>query len=142
MKIFQKKLIDINGLGEQNVGVYIQITRGSHNRIHAFPENIEPTICIHTFVMESKEDSLLKGIPVITRPDIRWLRCDIKSVSLLPNVLNYQQAVESGAKECLFIRDGYVTEATHSKCVFLFSVETFIHILIQILYYPELPKGD
>ena len=60
---------------------------------------------------------LEKGIKVITNEDIRWHRCDIKSVSLLPNVLLNNKAHEQGAGECVMIRDGFVTEATHSSLV-------------------------
>jgi D-alanine transaminase len=55
------------------------------------------------------------GVAVITRPDIRWYRCDIKSVNLLPNVLANQRASERGAYEAILVRDGVVTEATHSS---------------------------
>jgi len=60
-------------------------------------------------------DNLENGIRVITHEDIRWQRCDIKSVSLLPNTMLYNKAVTAGAGECVLIRDGMVTEATHSS---------------------------
>jgi D-alanine transaminase len=55
------------------------------------------------------------GVKAILVPDIRWARCDIKSVALLPNVLASQQATEQGATEALFVRDGVVTEGAHSN---------------------------
>ena len=58
---------------------------------------------------------LEEGIRAVAAEDIRWLRCDIKSVALLPNTMLYQQAMEQGAGECILIRDGKVTEATHSS---------------------------
>jgi D-alanine transaminase len=65
--------------------------------------------------MPSFTDNLENGIRVITHEDIRWQRCDIKSVSLLPNSMIYNKAVKNGAGECVLIRDGFVTEATHSS---------------------------
>ena len=59
--------------------------------------------------------SLHHGIKVILREDIRWHRCDIKSIMLLPNVLMIQEAAENGAEECFFIRDGFFTECAHSN---------------------------
>ena len=60
-------------------------------------------------------DLVEQGVACITVPDIRWARCDIKSIGLLPNVLAKQQAVEAGAFEALFVRDGILTEGTSSN---------------------------
>lgn len=109
------ELIRLNQLKDCYAGIYIQITRGSHPRIHPFPENIDPTVCIDSFRLSTRKEHLIDGIKVITRPDIRWLRCDIKSVSLLANVLMMQEATELGARECLMVRNGVVTEGTHSN---------------------------
>jgi D-alanine transaminase len=65
--------------------------------------------------LPSFKKNLDTGIKVITHDDIRWLRCDIKSVSLLPNTMMYNKAVDCGAEECILIRNGIVTEATHSS---------------------------
>ncbi|MFO7657260.1 MAG: D-amino-acid transaminase [Bacteroidales bacterium] len=108
-------LIRMNHLENTYAGVYIQVTRGSHQRMHAFPENIAPTVCAEAFEMPARKEKLGLGIKVVTRPDIRWMRCDIKSVSLIANVLMLQEAVEMGAGECIFVRNGIVTEATHSS---------------------------
>lgn len=121
------ELININGYRESYAGIYIQITRGSHPRMHAFPANIRPTICIESFLMTPRLDKLKDGIKVITRPDIRWLRCDIKSVSLLANVLAMQEADETGAGECIFIRNGTVTEGTHSNILGVKNGEILTH---------------
>ena len=112
--VFQT-LLEQNGLANQEAGVYLQITRGSHTRIHQFPESIKPTVYATAFPFSSKWDQLKNGVKVITTEDIRWLRCDIKSISLLPNVLAAEKAREQNAVEAIFIRNGMVTEGSHSS---------------------------
>ena len=112
--IFQE-LLDKNGLAAQEAGIYLQITRGSQTRIHRFPDTIQPTVYATVFPFASKWDQLKNGVKVITSQDIRWLRCDIKSVSLLSNVLAAQKAHEQDAVEAIFIRNGVVTEGSHSS---------------------------
>lgn len=109
-----ERLLEENGLTGKEAAVYLQITRGAHPRVHHFPVIAEPTVYAFSFPFPSFTGQLETGIRVITAADIRWLRCDIKSVSLLPNTMLYQQAVEQGAGECVLVRDGWVTEATHS----------------------------
>jgi D-alanine transaminase len=111
------KLLEMNDLRQQDAGIYLQISRGVHQRVHHFPANISPTVYAFAFPFPSFTGPLENGIKVITSEDIRWLRCDIKSVSLLPNSMLYQQAVEKGAGECVLIRNGMVTEATHSSVI-------------------------
>ena len=97
-----------------DVSVYLQVTRGAYaKRDHAFPEKTDPTI----FLMVSPIASPLaadvtkaEGIAVITLPDIRWDRCDIKSIALLPNILLKQQAEAEGAQEAILVRDNLITE--------------------------------
>jgi len=112
--VFQE-LLEKNGLGGQDAGVYLQISRGSQTRIHRFPEKIEPTVYATVFPFASKWDQLNNGVKVITTEDIRWLRCDIKSISLLPNVMAAQKAYLQNAVEAIFIRNGIVTEGSHSS---------------------------
>jgi len=109
------KLIEINNFYDRHAGVYLQITRGEYKRVHHFPEDVHPTVYAFAFELPSFKDNLENGIKVITNEDIRWQRCDIKSVSLLPNTMLYNKAVKEGAGECVLIRDGKVTEATHSS---------------------------
>lgn len=109
------ELIRKNGLIDKHAGLYLQISRGEHQRVHHFPENIKPTVYAFAYHMPSFASNLENGIKTITHEDIRWQRCDIKSVSLLPNTMIYNKAVKAGAGECILIRDGYVTEATHSS---------------------------
>ncbi len=112
--VFQS-LLKQNGLTNQEAGIYLQITRGSQTRIHHFPENMSPTVYATAFPFASKWDQLKNGVKVITTEDIRWLRCDIKSISLLPNVLAAENAHEQNAVEAIFIRNGIVTEGSHSS---------------------------
>ncbi len=112
--IFSELIIQ-NNLQEKHAGVYLQKTRGEHKRVHHFPENVKPTVYAFAYYMPSFSDNLENGIAVITHEDIRWQRCDIKSVSLLPNTMLYNKAVKAGAGECVLIRNGMVTEATHSS---------------------------
>ena len=97
--------------------IYLQITRGVARRDHPFPETTKSALVLTARqVAKLDKKSLLKGINVITLPDIRWKRHDIKSVSLLPNVLGKQQAREAGAHEAWLINDdGLVTEGTSSN---------------------------
>jgi D-alanine transaminase len=94
--------------------VYLQISRGVAPRDHVFPgPDVKPAVII-TAKPVDRDAAARKaeaGIKAITVPDIRWGRCDIKTVGLLPNVLAKQQAREQGAGEVIFFdRDGYVTE--------------------------------
>ncbi|MCE4566845.1 D-amino-acid transaminase [Maribellus sp. CM-23] len=118
-------LLEKNNLLNTHAGVYWQISRGAHPRVHHFPTEIKPTIYAFAFPLPSAEEKLGKGIKVIVQEDIRWKRCDIKSVSLLPNTMLYNEAVKKGAGESILVRDGYVTEATHSG---LFTVKNGVLI--------------
>ncbi len=112
-----ERLLAENELREHNAIIYIQVTRGEAPRKHAFPEpGTKPTIYVSTkpFPRPAAEH-FAHGVPVITVPDTRWSRCDIKSVALLPNVLANQQAKEAGAFEAIFVRDGVLIEASHSN---------------------------
>jgi D-alanine transaminase len=127
------KLLEYNKLSQQDAGVYLQISRGVHQRVHHFPEIAEPTVYAFSFPFPSFTDNLENGIKVITAEDIRWLRCDIKSVSLLPNSMLYHKAVENGAGECILIRNGMVTEATHSSVIGVRNGTVITHPLSNLV---------
>lgn len=96
---------------------YVQVTRGTAPRAHVYPKGIVPN-CVVTVRPLAADYSREKrdGVRVILLPDIRWGRCDIKSLNLLPNVLAKNRANDSGAFEAVFVdRDGRVTEATTSN---------------------------
>jgi D-alanine transaminase len=99
--------------------VYLQVTRGVARRDHAFPPaGTRPSMIVTARSLDSagNEKTAAEGIAVITVPDNRWERVDIKSISLLPNVLAKQAAREQGANEAWFVdRDGRVTEGSSSN---------------------------
>jgi D-alanine transaminase len=120
LRTIAERLLHENGLLEGHATFYVEVTRGTAPRTHQFPPTgTRPTIFAYTARFKPIDHDRRNGVRAITRPDIRWLRCDIKTVQLLPNVLAKQAAVEAGAFEAIFIRDGVATEGTHSN---LFAV--------------------
>jgi len=115
LKLVSRELMRRNGLS--NGFLYMQVTRGVAPRDHKFPKDARPALVMTTRqVKPHSEQVLSEGLKVITIPDQRWERCDIKSVSLLPNVLGKQQAVEAGAYEAWQVDgDGKVTEGTSTN---------------------------
>lgn len=98
--------------------IYIQVTRGCAARTHEFPSNVTPILVVTCrYVCQKKIYSRKqKGVKVISLPDIRWGRCDIKSIALLPNVLGKQQAIEQGAYEAILInQNGFITETNSTN---------------------------
>jgi D-alanine transaminase len=97
-------------------GVYFQVTRGVAKRDHAFPAGVAPTVFMmaNPLMLPSKEQ-IERGVAVVTAPDERWLHCDLKTISLLGNVLARQGAVDAGAMETVLFRNGYLTEASASN---------------------------
>jgi len=95
----------------ENCVVYIQVTRGVARRDHAFPKGVQPTVfCMVSPFTRPGPAQREQGLTAISAPDVRWLRCEIKSVSLLGNVLAKQQAVEAGVDEVVQFRDGFLSE--------------------------------
>jgi D-alanine transaminase len=96
--------------------VYLQVTRGVAKRDHAFPKGVVPTV----FMMSNPlavptREQVESGVAVVTAEDNRWRRCDLKTTSLLGNVLMRQLAAEAGAAETVMFRDGFLTEASASN---------------------------
>ena len=89
--------------------------------------------------MPANLDDLQNGIHVITREDIRWLRCDVKSIALLPNTLLFQEAVEHNSGECFLVRNGNYTEATHSNIMAVMG-ETVVTYPNSNLILPGITK--
>ncbi|MFO1062115.1 MAG: D-amino-acid transaminase [Dongiaceae bacterium] len=110
-----RELVRRNGLVDGLV--YIQVTRGVAPRDHKFPARAESALVITTRRLKPPAPALLEGgARVITVPDIRWRRCDIKSLALLPNVLGKQQASEAGAFEAWQVdAEGMITEGTSTN---------------------------
>ncbi|GIN57664.1 D-alanine aminotransferase [Lederbergia ruris] len=96
--------------------IYMQVTRGTTSRNHIFPGNdIKPVLTAYTKEVERPKEKLENGVKAMVADDIRWLRCDIKSLNLLPNVLAKQEAMEQGCYEAILHRDGTVTEGSSSN---------------------------
>lgn len=106
----------ISNSAEQNQLLYIQITRGVAKRGHVFPQNVEPTVFMMSSPLISPSIEMReKGVTCVTMEDNRWLHCEIKSTSLLGNVLAAQHAVEQHAIETIQFRNGYLTEGSASN---------------------------
>ena len=102
--------------GKQDQYVYLHITRGVASRDHRFPDKTNPTVFVMSSILYSADSELLKtGVHAVTLDDIRWQYCNIKAISLLPNILLRQQAVDKGAVEAILIREGNVTEGAASN---------------------------
>ena len=102
--------------GDVDQSVYLQVTRGPAERDHAFPKQVTPTVFAYSQPLKYPEPAqLAAGVAAITVADIRWLRCDIKAIALLSNVLMRQQATEQGAAEAILLRDGRMTEGSASN---------------------------
>lgn len=116
----EKRLLELIDLNNLNNGiVYVQATRGVAPRIHSFPNNTTSTITAYTKILERPVSDMTNGVNVVTVEDIRWLRCDIKSLNLLGNVLAKQYAAENNAKEAIQIRNGIVTEGSSSNFIII-----------------------
>jgi D-alanine transaminase len=99
-----------------NQAVYFQITRGVARRDHAFPKGVPPTVFMMSNPLPTPtREQVDHGVAVVTADDNRWHRCDLKTISLLGNVLMRQLAAERGAVETVMFRDGFLTEASASN---------------------------
>ncbi len=111
-----KQLLRENKLLEGEATLYIQITRGATTRAHYFPPpEITPTVYISVARFTPYAALAEGGAAAISHPDLRWGRCDLKTLNLLPNVLASQTAKERGAFEAMLIRDGVVTEGAKTN---------------------------
>ncbi|MEJ2193236.1 MAG: D-amino-acid transaminase [Ignavibacteriaceae bacterium] len=110
------ELIKKNNI-EAEALIYLQITRGiSFPRIHGFQkDDVNPTVFISAASFDVNNREQNEGIKVSLQDDIRWQRCDIKSVSLLPIVLANQNAIDAGGMEAILIREGVITEGSHTN---------------------------
>jgi D-alanine transaminase len=98
--------------------IYVQITRGVAPRDHAYAPQLEPTVVMTIRELHPLSPAVqTAGVDAITLDDVRWGRCDIKSLNLLPNVLARQQAKEAGAFEAILVKNGEVTEGSVSNVI-------------------------
>jgi D-alanine transaminase len=117
-----KSLLTQNHLTKGDALIYVEISRGAAPRMHTFPPaGIKPTEYVTAVEFHTKADQLEKGIAVILVPDIRWTRCDVKTVGLTPNVLMAQRALDEGAEDAIFVRDGVAIEGTASNVFGVFG---------------------
>ena len=109
--------------------LYIEYTRGSaHPRTHNFPAVVRPTLLVMPLEMRQPSPQMYaEGVPAITLTDLRWRRCDIKSIMLAPNTMAKQQAREQGAWEAVFVRDGIVTEGSSTSIFCVLSGQLATH---------------
>jgi D-alanine transaminase len=111
-----RQLLDENRVDSAGA-IYIQVTRGAAPRKHAFPpRGTAPTVYVSAKPYTPHPQGYWEdGVDAITAPDTRWSRCDIKSISLLPNILANEAAHAAGTFEAILVRDGAITEGSHSN---------------------------
>lgn len=120
------KLVEANGL-EEGI-IYMQVSRGIASREHDFPNPETPAVTVaYTREEERESDVEDQGRAAILAEDIRWLRCDIKTLNLLPNVMAKQKAVENNAVEAILHRGDTVTEASASNVFMVKDGELYTH---------------
>jgi D-alanine transaminase len=109
-----RRLVELNEPRDQSL--YLHITRGVAKRDHAFPEGVKPTVFMMSNpLVTPPREQVEQGVGAITAVDNRWLRCDLKAIALLPNVLLRQQAVDRGCVETVLLREGFMTEGAASN---------------------------
>lgn len=112
--------------GQEEAQIYLQVTRGSAPRVHAFPKDIRPTFMAYARPVQPHPPGRVYTLKTVV--DDRWNRCHLKTICLLANVLGKQKAVEAGCDEGLFVREnGIVTEGTSSNAFFVRGGALFTH---------------
>jgi len=108
------RLIELQDFADQSI--YIQVTRGVAPRDHAFPKGAPPTVFMFAQpLLTATAEQKAAGVCAVTAVDNRWLRCNIKAISLLANILLRQQAVDADCAETVMLRDGFLTEGAASN---------------------------
>jgi D-alanine transaminase len=120
-----EELVKANNIKDGQV--YLQITRGVAERTHHFPDDPNGVLVAYTKEAQRPLNKMQAGINVLTMEDIRWLRCDIKSLNLLGNVLSKQKAKEAGCEEAILVRDDIVTEGSSSNVLIVKDGELWTH---------------
>jgi D-alanine transaminase len=125
LKKMQLELFAQNKMSEGNC--YLQITRGASNRVPNCPKDLTPTI-VATVSLGKKmsDEEFEKGVSLMTHEDIRWQRCDVKSVGLLASTLINQKAKDLGFDDAVFVRNGVVTEGTFANIFMVDANQTLI----------------
>lgn len=125
----KNKLMELIAMNDLQEGIiYLQISRGTAPRWHQFPATETPAVTVaYTRAEERMTETEDKGATAVLTEDIRWLRCDIKTLNLLPNVLAKQKAIENNAIEAILHRGETVTEASASNVFIVKDGELFTH---------------
>jgi len=121
-----KAAIAQTGLLQEGGAVYIQVSRGAAPRTHFFPEQAEPTVLCYAYPLQLAGFEH-KRAKVLALEDKRWHRCDIKSTSLMANVLANNEAHRNGYQEALLYRGSIFTEGTHTSVFFVKQGRVFTH---------------
>jgi D-alanine transaminase len=119
-------LLKMNNVKEDAI-LYLQVTRGSFPRNHAFPTENRSNLYAYIREMPRKMQEIENGVRTILTRDVRWEYCYIKSLNLLPNVLAKQEATERGAFEAIFYRDGNITEGSSSNIFLVKDGKVYTH---------------
>jgi D-alanine transaminase len=129
-----ERLVNENGLAEGEATVYLQVSRGAAPRTHYFPpEGTRPTVYAAASRFVVTREHRDKGVRAITLLDIRWLRCDLKTVNLLGAVLAREAAAEAGAYEAILLREGVVTEGAATNVFAVVDGELRTHPLGNLI---------
>lgn len=137
------QLIERNQLGQAERSlVYLQITRGVAPRTHYFPSgDVTPTVYAYAQEWSRPSDEIWDGgFTAVTVPDRRWMRVDIKTVCLLPNVLAYQAARDAGADDAILVRDGVAIEGAHQNFYGVFDGILVTHPTTNLIL-PGITRG-
>jgi D-alanine transaminase len=114
--------------------VYVQLTRGAAPRSHPFPEGVKPTLVMLSRASGKRsEENWEKGVAVLTAPDLRWGYCEVKTIGLLPNLLALQRAKTGECFEAILVRDGIVTEGSHTSAFCVRDGTVLTHPIDNIL---------
>ena len=119
-------LLEASGLSDKDCMLYMQVTRGVAPRQHSYPTSITPTVMMYAW--EKKLPNINdSNASVVTMPDLRWSRCDIKMTSLLGNVMANEHAMQHHCYETVFERNGLITEASHCNVFFVKEGVVYTH---------------
>ena len=114
--------------------VYVQLTRGAAPRSHPFPKGVSPTlVMLARPSAERASEDWENGVAALTAPDLRWGYCEVKTIGLLPNLLALQQAKTGECFEAILVRDGIVTEGTHTSAFCVRDGTVFTHPIDNLL---------
>lgn len=134
LRAIAERLLAENDLARGEATFYVEVTRGAAPRTHSFPPaGTSATLFAMVNALVPPEAIRASGASVITLPDVRWLRCNVKTLQLLPNVLAKQAAAERNAIEGVFVRDGVITEGSHTNVVGVLEGELRTHPLTNLI---------